>query len=204
MAGMPPVQLAKVVAGLQRANICDFFLETKQVAALMASLLESSHLEELDIGGSDLSQVEPKTLARVVQGIKTVYLDVSQKPQLEEILKMCIGASNLQALNISVVGGAHVNVDRALIVKARKRVMIDLYEKEKLSSSEDEETEDDDDLIVVEENEELEVANQLYEELEVVDQEDEKLEVDKQEEEELAVYSKKDVKLKMNNKGRVI
>ena len=192
---IPPVQLAKVVAGLRKANICDYFLEKKQVASLMAALLESSPLEYLDIGGVDLSQVEPKTLARVVHGIKKVHINVSQKPQLEEILKMCTGASKLQTL---LIGGAHENVDSALIDEARKRVQIDL--EEELSSSEDEEYDEEEELIVVEKNEELEVPDQQYEDLEEVNQEDDELEVDKQEDEELAVNSKEDKKPEMDIK----
>ena len=148
---IPPLQLAKVVAGLRKAYMSDYFLEKKQVASLIAALQESRHMEYLNITGSDLSQVEPKTLARVVQGIKTVYLDVSQKPQLEEIFKVCIGASKLQTLHIGVIGGAHKIVERALINEARKRMEISL--EEKLSSFEDEETEDEDELMVDEENE---------------------------------------------------
>ena len=102
LSSIPPVQLARVVAGLQKADIGYTYLKKSQVAALMAALLEGSQLEELDIRGSDFFQVEPKTLARVVHGIKKIFLDasVSQKPQLEEVLKMCTGATKLQQLYI--------------------------------------------------------------------------------------------------------
>ena len=129
----------------------------------------------------------------MVHGIKKVWLYVSQKPQLEEVLKMCTGATKLQQLYINVDGRAQENVDRALIDEARKKVEIDLGEE--ISSSEDE---DDEELMVVEENEELEVPDQHYEE--VVDQEDEELEVEEQEDEELSMNSKQDEKLEVDIK----
>ena len=183
LRSIPPVQLTKVVAGLRKTNIGYTHLRKNQVAALMAALLEGSKVEELDIRGSDLSQVEPKTLARVVHGIKKVFLDVDQKPQFEEILKMCTGAvTKLQTLHIC---GALTNFDRGLIDEARKKVEINLgemYLEDELSSSEDEANENDEELMVIEEIEELEVPDQQYEE--VVDQEDEEVEVEEQGDEE--------------------
>ena len=200
---IPPVQLVRVVAGLRKADIGYTYLKESQVAALMAVLLEGSKLEELDIRGSDFLQVEPKTLARVVHGIKKIFLDVSvsQKPQLEEVLKMCTGATKLQQLYIYVFGRALENVDRDLIDEARKKVEIDLggmYLEEELSSSEDEDNENDEELMVVEENEDLEVPDQYYEE--VVDHEDEELEVKEQEDEELSMNSKQDEELEVDIK----
>ena len=49
LRSIPSVQLAKVLAGLRKADIGDTFLEKNQVATLMAALLEGSELEELDI-----------------------------------------------------------------------------------------------------------------------------------------------------------
>ena len=158
-----PVMLAKVVSGLVKADIDYINLGKEHVAALMAALLDSNKLTELDISGSDLSQVEPKTLAKIVHNIKTVSLDDPQKLQLDEILKMCTGATKLQTLIIginTIYEGSLKNVDMALIDGARKMVEIKL----ELEPSE-----------LRRLDEELSEADMEEEELSETDQEDEEL-----------------------------
>ena len=184
LSSVPPDQLAKVVAGLLNADISNAALEKKQVAALIAALIESTKLEVLDVCGLDLSQVEPKTLARMVHSIGKVYLEVSLKPQMKEIFKMCTNATTLHTLYITVP--TLNNEDRELLDEASKWVTVLLeedtseYEEDTSEYEEEEESEDDEELVVevAGEDDKLEVPNQVVEELQIADQEDEEVKVE--------------------------
>ena len=130
LESVEPRLLAQVVGSLRRADLPEAYLTLEQVNAILESLEETDNLEELRIEETDLSQVEPQMLARVVHKLRKVSLDVVKLEQLEQILKMSTGGTNLKELFLmNDTQGAWERVPRELVEEARKHVSLMVIEE---------------------------------------------------------------------------
>ena len=120
LSGVDSALLTKVVTRLEELLIGDTELTQQQIADILTAVSEGNNLTKLDISLSDLSEVDPNMLVKVVTKLQILIIictKLTQK-QIEAILSSISEESILTELNMSCDCNKLPEVDPGLLQRA--------------------------------------------------------------------------------------
>ena len=120
LSAVTPATLAKAVAGLDEVTMFVTYLTNDQMEAIFGAIDKTSRLRKLNIGGNNLSCLEPGLLARAVVELEEAILCTGVTwDQAEAILNLSLDKTRLRKLMIGPVEGG---VDGGLVARARHKI----------------------------------------------------------------------------------
>ena len=120
--------MAKAISKLEEVNLNYSFLNSQQSQAIFSALNECTNLKILEIGGNDLSAIEPNLIAKSITKLKEVRLNyTSLTSQQAEAIFTAIngGESKLQKLDLG--GNLLASVEPYILARAVARLEVGLY-----------------------------------------------------------------------------
>jgi len=135
LCDVPAKLLSKAISGLCKVDLYRTRLRSGQCRAILSASLESTSLEEINLGWNNLSNVPASILAKAVAGLRGVNLEYTwlRPIQVRKILRESLNSTSLEELDLKEV--AMSGVPPRLLAKAvcrLVRVNLSLFGRERV------------------------------------------------------------------------